>query len=133
MARDHVSVIRAYYAAWSDRDLDALLETLHPEIEIRTSGAFPDIEPSYRTYQGVRSFWEAMLLPWETFRLDVERIVEGDGCAAAAIRFHARGKGSGALTELRQGHAVRFKGDRVAEVSFHASLDGALEAAGLSE
>ncbi len=128
-----MTLIRAYYAAWSDRDLDALLETLHPEIEIRTSGAFPDIEPSYRAYQGVRSFWEAMLLPWETFRLDVERIVEGDGCAAAAIRFRARGKGSGALTELRQGHAVRFNGDRVAEVSFHASFDDAVEAVGLSE
>jgi ketosteroid isomerase-like protein len=133
MARDHVTVIRAYYAAWSDLDLDALLETLHPEIEIRTSGAFPDIDPRYRAHQGVRSFWEAMLLPWETFRLDVERIVEGDGRAAAAIRFRARGKGSGVLTELRQGHAVRFKGDRIAEVSFHASFDDALQAAGLRD
>jgi hypothetical protein len=81
----------------------------------------------------MRSFWEAMLVPWTSFRLDVERIVEGDEGAAVAVHFRAQGKGSGALTDLRQGHALRFADGQVVKVSAHASFDEALEAAGLGE
>jgi hypothetical protein len=66
-------------------------------------------------------------------RLEVERIVESDELAAVAIRFRAQGKGSGVLTDLRQGHALRFEDGRVVKVSAHASFEEALEAVGLSE
>jgi ketosteroid isomerase-like protein len=133
MSQENVEVIRAGYAAWARRDLDTWLETLHPEVEFQTSGSFPDLAPIYRGHQGMRSFWDAMLVPWGSFHLDVERIVEGDECAAVAIRFRAQGKGSGVLTDLRQGHALRFEGGRIVKVSAHASFEEALEAAGLSE
>jgi hypothetical protein len=74
-----------------------------------------------------------MLVPWDSFRIDVEGIVEGDDCAAVAIRFRARGKGSGVLTDLRQGHAARFKDGRIAKLRAHASFEEALEAAGLTQ
>ena len=133
MSQENVEVIRAGYPAWGSRDLDSWLRTLHPTVEFQTSGAFPDLAPIYRGHQGMRSFWEAMLVPLESFRLDVERVVEGDECAAVALRFRARGKGSGALTDLRQGHALRFEDGRVVKVSAHASFEQALEAAGLRE
>ena len=108
MSRENVEVIRAGYAAWARRDLDTWLETLHPAVEFQTSGLFPDLAPIYRGHRGMRSFWESMLAPWESFRLDVERIVEGHECAAVAIHFRARGKGSGVLTDL----ALRSRADR---------------------
>ena len=133
MSEENVESVRALYAAWSDHDLDGVLEVYHPEVEFRTSGSFPDLEPRYRGHSGVRSFWDAMLAPWDSFQIDVERIVEGDACAAVAIRFRARGKVSGALTDLRQGHVLGFKDGRVAKVSFHNSFEEALEATGLSQ
>ena len=134
MSHENVEVIRGMYAAWDARDLDSLLELADPEIEFRTSGYFPDFEPIYRGHQGLRSFWEAMLVPWdESFRIDVEHIVEGDDCAAVAIRFRARGKGSGVLPDLRQGHAMHFENGRAVKLSAHRSFEEALEAAGLQE
>jgi len=127
------SEIRAGYRALSDGDLDAFLETLDPDIELLTSGAFPDFEPSYRGYDGVRRFWAAIRGPWERFHLDPERIVEGEACAAVAVRFRARGKGSGVSTELHQGHALWFRHGRTVKVSTHQSFEQALEALGLSE
>ena len=115
------------------RDLETWLETLHPEVEFRTSGLFPDLAPIYRGHRGMRSFWDAMLAPWGSFRLEVERIVEGDECAAVAIRFRAQGEGSGVLTDLRQGHALRFEDGRIVKVSAHASFEAALSAAGLRD
>ena len=78
----------------------------------------------------MRSFWEAMIGPWESFRLDLERIVEGDESAAVAVRFRAQGKSSGVLTDLRQGHALRFKDGRAVSISAFASFEEALEAVG---
>ena len=133
MSQENAEVIRAGYAAWATRDLDALLETLDPEVEFHTSGLFPDLAPIYRGHRGMRSLWEAMFAPWESLRIEVERIVEGDDCAAIALRFHGQGKGSGARTDLPHGHALRFEDRRVVKVTAHATFEDALEAAGLPE
>jgi len=74
-----------------------------------------------------------MLVPRESFHLDVERSVEGDECAAVALHFRARGKESGVFTELRQGHACTSPDGQVVNASASASVEEALEAAGLRE
>jgi ketosteroid isomerase-like protein len=51
------NLIRASYKAWRDGDLDALLETLDPNVELVTSGSFPDLDPAYRGHDGIRNFW----------------------------------------------------------------------------
>ena len=126
-------LIRATYKAWSEADLEGLLETLDPEVVFRTSGTFPDVAAVYRAHDGMREFWEDFRAPWEWVEIQVERIVQGDDCAAIGVRFRSRGRGSGVMTDLRQGHALRFKNDRIVEVSANASFEQALEAVGLSE
>ena len=133
MPQGNIDVIRKVYAAWRDDDLGALLETSDPEVELRTSGAFPDLAAVYRGHRGVSEFWEAMRAPWDWFRLDVKRVVEGDDCAAMVVAFRARGKDSGVITDMEQGHAMRFRDGRAVMVSTHVSFEQALEAAGLRE
>jgi ketosteroid isomerase-like protein len=130
-ATSQENAIRAGYGALSAGDVDAWLETLDPEIELRTSGAFPDIAPIYRGYDGMRKFWDEIRAPWEWFHLDPERILEGEGCAAVAVRFRVRGAGSGVVTELNQGHALWLKDGRTVRVSTHRSFEEALAAVGL--
>jgi ketosteroid isomerase-like protein len=133
MSQENVETVRLYYSAWSDGDLNALLAVCDGGVELLTSGAFPDLARVYRGHDGMRTFWESIRGPWKSFHLDPERVVEGEDCAAVAVRFRAQGKGSGVATELRQGHALRLKDGQVFEVSFHMSFDDALEAVGLSE
>ena len=133
MSQENVEVVRANYRAWTDGDVDAMLATLDPEFEFRPSGVFPDFAPIYRGHDGMRTFWDEMRVPWEWFHLDPERIVEGEDCAAAALHFRARGKGSGVITDLQQGHALWFRHGRIVKASAHASFEEALEAAGLRE
>ena len=47
-------IIRAAYAAWSERDLESALEALDPKIEFHSSGLFPDLAPVYRGHEGMR-------------------------------------------------------------------------------
>ena len=133
MSQENVEAVRSVYSAWSDGDLDALLAVCDPGVELLTSGAFPDLAPVYRGHDGIRAFWQSMRVPWESFHLDPERMVEGEDCAVVAVRFRAQGKDSGVATELRQGHALRLKDGRVLKASTHLSFDEALEAVGLSE
>jgi hypothetical protein len=53
-----------------------------------------------------------MTRDWDWFHLDVKRIVEGEDCAALVVTFRARGKDSGVMTDMEQGHAMRFREGR---------------------
>jgi len=133
MSRENVDVVRKVYAAWTEGNLDALLQVCDPEVELLTSGSFPDLAPSYRGHRGVEEFWEATRAPWDWFQPDVKRMVEGENCAAVAVTVRARGKDSGVNTDMEQNHAMRFRDGRAVMVSFHASFEHALEAVGLRE
>jgi ketosteroid isomerase-like protein len=133
MSPEDLDAVRSVYSAWTAGDLEALLRVCDPGLELVTSGAFPDLSPVYRGHDGIRAFWQSMRVPWESFHLEPERIVEGEGCAVVAVRFRAQGKDSGAATELRQGHALWVKEGLLFKGSTHMSFDEALEAAGLAE
>lgn len=132
MSQENIEVVHAAYAAWNDHDLNALLEVTHPGVEIRTSGAFPDLDPIYPGHNGVRSSWDAVLAPWDSFHVDVERIVEGDACVAIAARLRVQGEASGVPTDQPQGHVASFEDGRIVSMALHTSFDEALETAGLS-
>jgi ketosteroid isomerase-like protein len=131
MSRGNVEIICAAYEAWSDGHLDAWLEMCDPEVELLTSGYFPDLAPVYRGYDGMRAFWDELRAPWEWFHLEPEKIVEGEDRAAVAINFRARGTGSGVITDLHQGHAHLLRNGRFVKVSPHPSFEEAIEAVGL--
>jgi ketosteroid isomerase-like protein len=57
----------AAYKAWNRGDLDAWLENSHPEVELTTSGVFPDFEPVYRGRKGLIEFWRQLREPWRYF------------------------------------------------------------------
>jgi ketosteroid isomerase-like protein len=102
-------LLLAGYDAWNRDDCDAWLELLHPDIEIHTSGVFPDLAPVYRGHERAARFWAQMLEPWETLRIDVERIEEEGDVVTAAIRFRARGADSGVEVDMRFCNAIRVR------------------------
>jgi ketosteroid isomerase-like protein len=53
---DNSERIWAGYDAWNRDDLDAWLETFHPDAELRTSGVWPDFDPVYRGKEGLAEF-----------------------------------------------------------------------------
>jgi ketosteroid isomerase-like protein len=97
------------YDAWNRDDRDGWIELLHPEVEIHTSGVFPDLASVYRGHESAARFWRQMHEPWERFRIDVEQVEdEGDG-AVAAIRFRAKGVDSGVEVDMRFGMAMKVR------------------------
>lgn len=100
-------LLLAGYAAWNRDDLDGWLELLHPDVQIRTSGVFPDLARDYRGRERAKRFWQQMHEPWERFRIDVEHVEDEGDCAIASIRFRGRGAESGVAVDMRFGMLMR--------------------------
>jgi ketosteroid isomerase-like protein len=105
----NTELLLAAYDAWNRDDCEAWLKLLHPDVEIHTSGAFPDLSPLYRGHARAKKFWEQMREPWQDFRIEVEGIQEEGDHVIGAIRFRATGDDSGVEVDMRFGSAVRIR------------------------
>ena len=122
------SLLLAGYDAWNRGDRAAFLALLDPEIDIETSGAFPDLAPNYHGHERAAKFWSQMLEPWDDFHIEVERVEEEGDIAAAGIRFRARGHDSGVEVDMRFGSGVRVRDGLAIELINRRSLEEVLEA-----
>jgi ketosteroid isomerase-like protein len=124
----NTSLLLAGYDAWNRGDRDAFLALLDPEIDIETSGAFPDLAPNYHGHQRAAKFWSQMLEPWDEFHIEVERVEEEGDIVAAGIRFRARGHDSGVEVDMRFGSGMRVRDGLAIELINRRSLEEVLEA-----
>ena len=109
-------LLRAGYEAWNRDDCDAWLDLTHPDLEIHTSGVFPDLAPVYRGRERAAKFWRQLHEPWDVFRIDVEQMEEEGDVVTAAIRFRAKGSDSGVEVDMRFGHAIRVRDGLATEI-----------------
>ena len=121
-------ILLVAYDAWNRGDREAWIELLDPEIEIHTSGVFPDMAPSYKGHDRARTFWRQLLDPWEEFRIEAEEITEEDDIVAAAIRFRARGSDSGVEVDMRFGNAILLRDGLAIALVNRRTREEALEA-----
>lgn len=124
----NAELLRSGYEAWNRDDCDAWLELLDPEIEIRTSGVFPDLSSVYQGRAGALRFWERFREAWALFRIEVEEMEERGDTVAAAIRFRATGVDSGVEVDMRFGHAIRVRDGLAIEFVTRRTFEQAREA-----
>jgi ketosteroid isomerase-like protein len=124
----NVELLRAAYDAWNRDDCAAWLELLDPEIEISTSGVFPDFAPLYRGRGEAANFWRRLREPWEAFRIEVDHIEEEGDCVIAAIRFCARGADSGVEVDMRFANAIRVRDGLATKLANRRTPEEAREA-----
>jgi ketosteroid isomerase-like protein len=125
---ENAELLRSGYEAWNRDDCDAWLELLDPEIEIRTSGVFPDLSSVYQGRAGALRFWERFREAWAVFRIEVEEMEERGDTVAAAIRFRATGVDSRVEVDMRFGHAIRVRDNLAIEFVTRRTFEEAREA-----
>jgi len=124
----NTDLLLAGYEAWNRGDRDAWLELLDPDIQIETSGVFPDLAAEYRGHKRAGKFWSQMLEPWKEFHIEVERIEEEGDVVAAGIRFRARGGDSGVEVDMRFGNGIRIRDGLAIELLNRRTFEEAFEA-----
>ena len=132
MSQENVETMRRWYDAANRRDVDAGIGLMHPDIEVRTAGLFPDMEAAYQGREAFISFLFKFAEAWVELSLEPDRYVDLDTRVLVLAHFHAKGRDGleidrpfAHLWTLREGRAVRLEA--------YADHQEALAAAGLSE
>jgi ketosteroid isomerase-like protein len=93
VSEDHEAVLREAFRRWNEGDFEGTTDLMHPDVEWRTAGLFPDLAPVYRGRDGVRKFWRDFTGPWEEIVLEPLRFEVVGDVAIVDTRFRARGRG----------------------------------------
>jgi ketosteroid isomerase-like protein len=116
------------YEAWSRRDIDALLEVVHPDAEARPIlGANIGISV-YRGREGLREWFRDLHQEWEQFQTRVTQIEARDDRALLTIQIQARGRASGVVIEGDLYHLVELRDGLILRLEAFRDRDGALKA-----
>ncbi len=136
MSQENVEVVervRRLFAAFNERDWDALSAELDPEVEY----APVEEHATFHGHEAFTDYLERWLEAWETFSVEAEEIeiTPAEDHVFIALRFRGSGKGSGVeIDDLDPMFWVsELRGGRLYRISEYTARDEALEAAGLSE
>ena len=124
---DEETIYRAY-EAWSARDLDGLLEFVHPDaVAMPILGA--NIGASvYRGREGLRAWFRDLHQEWEAFETRVIRIDERGAHSLLTIDVHARGRASGVVIEGELYHLVELRDGLIVRLEAFRDSDAAIAA-----
>jgi ketosteroid isomerase-like protein len=95
MSQEEVELVRETFEAWNRGDLESVLESLSPEWEWHPARLFPGTDAVYHGKEGFVRFWNTFREPWETIRVEIERIEDLGDSVLALMMFYGKGKGSG--------------------------------------
>ncbi len=126
-----MELVRRIHGIWASDGLGAATELLDPGIE----WVNPDdaVEPGVR--RGLPSVIEAdksVNLSFDDVELDIEDFLDAGDHVVVIATLHARGRGSGATVNRRQGYVWTIANGRAVRFSWFNDPAVALEAAGLS-
>jgi ketosteroid isomerase-like protein len=112
VSRENVDTARRSIDAWNRGDVDAFVETFHPEGEFiseiagRVEGAD---EAAYRRHAGLRRFWDEWHSVWD-LTIEVSELRDVGDAVLTLGRMRARGKTSGVELESPVAYVGEFQG-----------------------
>jgi ketosteroid isomerase-like protein len=135
MSQENVEIVRRVSDAYNRRDVGAMLDELHPEIEwhpwlqVQLGGA----ATVYRGHQGVRMGIRELEEAFSEIQAEQREIRDLGERVVAIGHLRGRGNESGAITESAIAWIVEFKRGKVIRVREYLDPRKALEAAGVRE
>jgi ketosteroid isomerase-like protein len=124
VATERVDVLQRIYAAWEAGGIEAVLEFIHPEVEV-VVGPDVSIEPDvYRGHAGVRRWFDAFE-GMEDVDMRPEEFIEEGERVLVPIVLSGRGAGSGIEVEQRAVQAWTVRDGKAVRVEAFADLESA--------
>jgi ketosteroid isomerase-like protein len=132
LPEQNVDLVRRVYRAVNENDLSAYLAVLHPEVELTTSGVFPDLSPTYRGYQGAVDYWKAVGAGpgglWDAFTIELRECEPIGDQVVASVHQRVEGR-DGVVVEHDWGHLYSFAEGLISRARAFVSPEAAKEAA----
>ena len=132
MSQEHVETVRRSLEAWNRGDVDAWLESAHPQIEW-TSEVVTRVEGSETQYRGLgemRRFWDEWHSLWDV-TIEVTEIRDLGETVLALGQIRTRGGASGIDLERPVAYVFEFEGDLARRARAYLDPQKAFDAVGL--
>jgi ketosteroid isomerase-like protein len=131
MSQENMELLRRAHAAFTGRDLAALVALCDPDVEVVSllmglEGGHP-----YRGHDGIRSWYGSLLDVYPDFGSEIEEVRELGDVTVARMRQYGRGRGSDAPIEETTWQVVHARNGRIVRWCFVRTEAEAFEAAGL--
>jgi ketosteroid isomerase-like protein len=129
LSERNVALVTSLYQAVNENDLSTFLDLMHPEVELRTSGVYPDFRESYRGRSGAADYWEAARGVWDNFEIEIKSCEAVEERVLVLLNQHVEGR-EGIAVDHEWGHLFDFEGDSIRRVVGYDSWQAARQAAG---
>ena len=116
MGDREVDAVRRFYAAWTARDVPAMLAEIDPDVEAEPVLGLLYERPSYRGHGGMVRWFEEVDDLWDDFEARVEQTYEVGDEVVALLTLLARSGDSvsdariAVVCGFRDGRIVSFRG-----------------------
>lgn len=126
MGKENTEVVRRAFEAYVGGDVEALLEVLDPDIEIRSLLTEAE-RPIYRGHEGARDWFAAVLDVFPDWQPNPEEIREVAGGVLTTLRVTATATESGVPIDQKFSHAARLREGKIVYFGFFRTEADALE------
>jgi ketosteroid isomerase-like protein len=125
---DDVAVLRdAYHAFNEGGGVEAILERLAPEFQVRDRDSSPDRQTRIGK-QGIRDLFDSYMEAFDALRLEPEEFIPVNDEIVVSLYQQIRGKGSGAVVVGRIAHVWCMRDGEAVRLRIFGDKDRALEA-----
>jgi ketosteroid isomerase-like protein len=126
---EDIERIRRGYAAWNSGHVDAALEFIREDVEVRPVLGDVVAGDFFRGHDGFRHWYETVHASFEDFRAEIDDVREaGDGRYLVLLRFAGRGAASGADVSLQGAHVMTLEEGVVVAIDGYQDRAEALKA-----
>ena len=131
MSQENVKVVRTIVEAAERGDWEAALSAYDDGVVLDQS-RMPG-GGVYHGHAGVREFYRRWIAAWDSFRIEVERVIDAGEVVVDVNTVSGIGTESGAAVTMRTANVWHVEGGKVVRHVGYPDASMALEAAGLSE
>jgi ketosteroid isomerase-like protein len=116
------SALAETVAPWFDEDFEAVVQDWAPGQEVR-----------YEGLGGFRAAWLDWLGPWESYRTEVEDMIDAGDEVLVLVRDYGRRAGMGVEVSMVGASVWTVRDGKIAKAAFYTNRSEALKAVGMSE
>jgi ketosteroid isomerase-like protein len=124
---EDVERLRSAYEAFNEGGVDAILERLAPEFQVRDRPTSPDRETRYGV-EGIKQLFDSYMEAFDALRLEPEEFIDAGDQIVVSLHQRVRGKGSGAEVVGHIAHIWTMRDGKVLSLRIFGDKDSALEA-----
>jgi ketosteroid isomerase-like protein len=128
MAKEDVERLRRGYEAFNEGGVEAILDWLDPDIEVKDRQSLPD-RATYQGVEAVAALFASNMEVFDQLTFEPEEFIELNNHTVVVLRQRARGRVSGAEVESVIAHLWEMEGGLPVRLRIFGDKEQALEAA----